>query len=107
MRAILWIVRSPSFASLPVRIVGYRRGQVPYLAIVHDKTEASGDRLERTEGISGFLDPIKNQSGPGRCEGLEVQFVFVHRTWIENWIRSSLVCVFYFTGFTGRGSIRA
>jgi hypothetical protein len=45
---------------------------VSYLAIIQDEAEASGDRLERTKGIRGFLNPIEDQFGPRIRERLEL-----------------------------------
>ena len=46
----------------------------PYLAIVQDETETSGDRPKRTKGIRSFLNPMKDPFGPRGCGRLEVQF---------------------------------
>ena len=55
-------------------------GGVPYLAIIQNKTETSGNRLERTKGIRRFLDRTKDKFCPRRCERLDVQFVVIYRT---------------------------
>ena len=49
---ILSIPYLPSFArDFFMRIVDCRRKEVPYLAIIKNKTETSGDGLKWTEGI--------------------------------------------------------
>lgn len=51
---------------------------VPYLTVLQDKTEASGDRFERTKGIRGFVHSAKEQFGYGRCGGLPlINFVVI------------------------------
>ena len=39
---------------------GIQVSEVPYLAIIQDKTEASCDGLEGTKGIRRFIDPTKD-----------------------------------------------
>jgi hypothetical protein len=55
-----------------VSTVDHRSGGVSYLAIIQDEAETSGDRLERTKRIRGFLDPIQDQFGPRICERFEL-----------------------------------
>lgn len=50
----------PFICWFTVRIVDYKCGGVPYLAIIQDKTKASGDRLEWSKGICRFLNPVKD-----------------------------------------------
>ena len=52
----------------------------PYLAIIEDITETSGDRLEGDKGIGRFFDSIEDHFGPRICERLEIRFFLVFRT---------------------------
>jgi hypothetical protein len=45
---------------------------VPYLAVIQEKTETSGDRLEGNKGVHRFLDPAKDKFGARGCERLNV-----------------------------------
>lgn len=62
---------------------------MPYLAIIQDITKTSGDGLERTKGIRGFFDPVKNQLGPRIDDGLEVRIALIYRSRPDDWIRGS------------------
>ena len=50
---ILSLACLPSYAGVSVSVVDKVRGGGPYLGILQDKAETSGDRLEWTEVIYG------------------------------------------------------
>ena len=52
---------------------------VPYLVIFQDKTEASGNSLERTKGVPILFDPIEQRFGRGYCDRLPVHLLLTHR----------------------------
>ena len=49
----------------------------PYLAIFQNKAEASGDRLERTEGVCRISYPTEQQFDPSRRGGPPVRFALI------------------------------
>jgi len=49
----------------------------PYLVILQDKTETSGDRLKRAEGIGGVSHAAEEQFGRSGRSRLPVRFVLV------------------------------
>jgi hypothetical protein len=71
----------------------YTEGDI-YLAILQDKTEAPGDRLERTKGIGGVSHPAEHELGPRRRKRLEVRFVlvFIFCNRPDGRIRGTRVC---------------
>ena len=57
---------------------GGARGGRPYLAIFQDKTETSGNRLERTKGICSVSHSAKEQFSSGKGGGLPARFLLVY-----------------------------
>ena len=79
MPMILSLVYLPSYAKACVSIVDSIWRREPYLAIVEDKAETSGDRLEWAEGIRGVPHSTEEQLGRGRRSRFPVRFpCFVH-----------------------------
>ena len=72
---------------------------VPYLAVLQDKAEASGDRFERTKGIRGFVHSAKEQFGYGRCGGLPLIKFVICRT------RFALAGAGYLLNMTGNSRL--
>ena len=71
---ILLFVYLPSYAGASMSVLDSIQRRESYLAIVEDKTETSGDRLEGAEGICGVPHPTEEQLGRGRRSGFPVRF---------------------------------